>query len=94
MDQFEFLRQLSSDSKNLVIGLVRDKPTTDKKVSEELKGRSNVHILKGDLNSYDDMKVLVLKQSRYVCLTYPWLTPPARKLPMIPPLLPVVVSTT
>jgi hypothetical protein len=34
--QYEFLRQRSSDPENTVIGLVRDKPATDKKLSEEL----------------------------------------------------------
>ncbi|RDA93283.1 hypothetical protein CP533_2048 [Ophiocordyceps camponoti-saundersi (nom. inval.)] len=49
---FEFLRQISSDSKNTVIGIVRDKATTDKKVSEELDKRSNIHILQADLLDY------------------------------------------
>ncbi|KAI2618207.1 NAD(P)-binding protein [Hypoxylon sp. NC1633] len=53
---FEFLRQISSDPKNTVIGIVRDKPTTDKRVAEELKGRSNIHILKADVTDYDALK--------------------------------------
>ncbi|RDA83519.1 hypothetical protein CP532_4156 [Ophiocordyceps camponoti-leonardi (nom. inval.)] len=51
-DQFEFLRQLSSDPSNTVIGIVRDKATTDKKISEELDRRSNIHVLQADLLDY------------------------------------------
>ncbi|KAI4867612.1 NAD(P)-binding protein [Hypoxylon rubiginosum] len=53
---WEFLRLISSDSNNLVVGIVRDKPTTDKRVSEELKGRTNVHILQADVTNYDILK--------------------------------------
>ncbi|KAK3305990.1 uncharacterized protein B0T15DRAFT_556605 [Chaetomium strumarium] len=49
---FEFLRQISQDAANTVIGLVRDKPGTEKKVSELLSGRSNIHILQADLTDY------------------------------------------
>ncbi|RYO97143.1 hypothetical protein DL765_011312 [Monosporascus sp. GIB2] len=49
---FEFLRQISQDPNNTVIGIVRNKPTTDKKVSEHLSGRSNIHILQADLTDY------------------------------------------
>ena len=56
--QYEFLRQLSSDPENTVIGLVRDKSATDKKISEELKVQlSNVHILEADITDYDALKV-------------------------------------
>lgn len=53
--QFEFLRQLSADPANTVIGLVRDVKTVAAKVKEEID-RSNVHILHGDLDSYQLMK--------------------------------------
>ncbi|RYC64346.1 hypothetical protein CHU98_g1874 [Xylaria longipes] len=53
---FEFLRQISSNKNNTVVGLVRDKTATEKKVSEELPGRSNIHILHGDLNDYESLK--------------------------------------
>ncbi|KAK7750932.1 hypothetical protein SLS62_007064 [Diatrype stigma] len=56
LQQFEFLRQISSDPKNLVVGIVRDKPTTDKRVAEELSGRSNIHILQADITDYDGLK--------------------------------------
>ncbi|KAI1377707.1 hypothetical protein F4677DRAFT_415282 [Hypoxylon crocopeplum] len=53
---FEFLRQISANPSNTVIGIVRDKPTTIKKVSEELQGRSNIHILQADILDYDALK--------------------------------------
>jgi NAD(P)-dependent dehydrogenase (short-subunit alcohol dehydrogenase family) len=53
---WEFLRQLSSDANNTVIGIVRDKPGTDKRVSEELKGRSNISILQADMVDYDALE--------------------------------------
>ncbi|GAP92127.2 putative short chain dehydrogenase [Rosellinia necatrix] len=53
---FEFLRQLSSDERNTIIGLVRDSPATQKKVQEELGGRANIHILHGDLDNYESLQ--------------------------------------
>ncbi|KAK7978114.1 hypothetical protein PG996_004159 [Apiospora saccharicola] len=53
---FEFLRQISSDPNNTVVGIVRDKPRTDKRVAEELPGRSNIHILQADTTVYDQLK--------------------------------------
>ncbi|RYP20558.1 hypothetical protein DL765_002715 [Monosporascus sp. GIB2] len=53
---FEMLRQLSSNSKNTVIGLARDPSSAKEKVSAELSDRSNVHILAGDLTNYDSLK--------------------------------------
>ncbi|MCJ1383334.1 hypothetical protein MMC17_006447 [Xylographa soralifera] len=53
---FEILRQLSSDPSNTVVGLVRDKIATEKKVSEELGKRPNVHILVADIAKYGDLK--------------------------------------
>lgn len=54
--QFEFLRQFSEDSNNLVLGLVRDKAGTEKKVATELGSRPNVHILHADLTKYASLK--------------------------------------
>lgn len=59
--QFEFLRQISNDTNNLVIGIVRDKPTTEKRVAGELGGRSNIHILQADVTDYDALKVSEVK---------------------------------
>ena len=50
------LKQISADAKNLVVGLVRDKPATEKKVVAELGDRPNVHILHADLVSYASIK--------------------------------------
>ncbi|KAI1179720.1 NAD(P)-binding protein [Nemania sp. FL0916] len=52
---YEFLRQLSENPKNTVVGLVRDKASTDKKVLAELN-RPNIHIVQGDLTDYDSLK--------------------------------------
>ncbi|KAI0875483.1 hypothetical protein GGS24DRAFT_455417 [Hypoxylon argillaceum] len=41
---FEILRQVSADP-STVVGIVRNKPSTAKKVAEELVGCSNIHIL-------------------------------------------------
>ncbi|KAI1747574.1 hypothetical protein F4782DRAFT_535234 [Xylaria castorea] len=53
---FEFLRQISSETSNTVIGLVRDKSATEKRVKEELSGRTNIHILHGDLKDYESLQ--------------------------------------
>ncbi|RMJ23471.1 Short chain dehydrogenase [Aspergillus sp. HF37] len=53
---FEFLRQISEDQKNLVVGLVRDKAATEKKAAAELGDRPNVHILHADLTKYASLK--------------------------------------
>jgi len=55
--QFAFLRYISADPANTVVGLVRDKVTTEKKVSEELGTRPNVHIIQADITDYDSLKV-------------------------------------
>lgn len=54
--QFEFLRQLSANPANTVVGLVRDPKSVEPKVESEL-GRSNIHIVKGDLDDYESLKV-------------------------------------
>ncbi|UKZ78450.1 hypothetical protein TrVFT333_006190 [Trichoderma virens FT-333] len=53
---FEFVRQLSSDPNNTVIGLVRDKVTTEQAMAQELAGRSNIHILQADITDYEAVK--------------------------------------
>ncbi|KAI0102373.1 NAD(P)-binding protein [Nemania sp. FL0031] len=57
---FEFIRQLSENPANIVVGLVRDKVGTDKKLVDEklvdgAKG-SNIHIVQADLVDYDSLK--------------------------------------
>ncbi|KAL7787154.1 hypothetical protein V8C37DRAFT_405014 [Trichoderma ceciliae] len=58
---FEFMRQLSSDSNNIVVGLVRDKASTEKAVAEELAGRSNIHVVQSDIADYEALKNAVAK---------------------------------
>ncbi|KAK4233438.1 hypothetical protein C8A03DRAFT_19494 [Achaetomium macrosporum] len=55
---YEFLRQYSSDRNNTVVGIVRNKPATDKKLAEDpdLKGRTNIHILQADVTNYNALK--------------------------------------
>ncbi|KAI1387865.1 uncharacterized protein F4822DRAFT_294412 [Hypoxylon trugodes] len=60
---FEFLRQLSKDPSNTVIGLVRDPASAKEKVSAELPDRSNIHILAGDLTNYDSLKTAAAETS-------------------------------
>jgi NAD(P)-dependent dehydrogenase (short-subunit alcohol dehydrogenase family) len=54
--QFELVKQISEDPKNLVVGLVRDQAATKKKITAELHDRSNVRILHADLTSYASLK--------------------------------------
>jgi NAD(P)-dependent dehydrogenase (short-subunit alcohol dehydrogenase family) len=49
--QYELVKQISANPNNLVVGLVRDKAATERKLKAELGARSNVHILHGDLAS-------------------------------------------
>ncbi|KAL2760350.1 hypothetical protein ACRALDRAFT_1067078 [Sodiomyces alcalophilus JCM 7366] len=55
---YAFLGLLSRDANNTIVGLVRNKPTTDKKISEDpdLKDRTNIHILEADVTDYDALK--------------------------------------
>lgn len=57
VQQWEFLNQISSNPDNTVVGIVRNKPGTDKRITQELSGRSNIAILEADLTSYDAVKV-------------------------------------
>ncbi|KAJ4380187.1 hypothetical protein N0V86_004496 [Didymella sp. IMI 355093] len=63
---FEFVRQTSEDPNNIVIGLVRDKIATEKKVETEFGGRGNVHILNGDLASYASLKQAAAETAKIV----------------------------
>jgi hypothetical protein len=54
--QLEFLRQLSGNPANTVIGIVRDPKTAEPKITSEI-GRANIHIIQGDLDDYDSLKV-------------------------------------
>ena len=50
------MSQLSKPTDNVVIGLVRDKAATEARVAFELN-RKNLHIIQGDIESYEDLKV-------------------------------------
>jgi len=41
---------------NTVIGIVRNKIETDKKIASEISGRSNITILEADMTNYDTLK--------------------------------------
>lgn len=56
-NQWEFLRQISTDSNNIVIGLVRNKSATEKKVKTELPEHTNIHIVEADITDYAALKV-------------------------------------
>lgn len=53
---FEFLRQLSSDTNNTVIGLVRKKTTTEASIAKEFPGRKNIHIIQADVIDSEALK--------------------------------------
>ncbi|KAK1529090.1 short-chain dehydrogenase [Colletotrichum costaricense] len=55
---FEFLRQLSADANNIVIGVVRNAEATKQKVDAELQ-RKNIHVLQADLDDFDAIKTAV-----------------------------------
>jgi NAD(P)-dependent dehydrogenase (short-subunit alcohol dehydrogenase family) len=55
--QWEFLRQLSEDQDNIVVGIVRNKASTDKRVAEELRERSNITIVEADLTNFNSIRV-------------------------------------
>lgn len=57
LQQWEFLNQISSNSDNTVVGIVRNKPQTGKRIEEELNGRSNITILEADLTNPESIKV-------------------------------------
>lgn len=50
------MRQLSKVPNKIAISLVRNKIATERRVSEALTGRFNIHNLHADMTSYDDLK--------------------------------------
>ncbi|KAK9320300.1 NAD(P)-binding protein [Lipomyces orientalis] len=52
---FEFLRQLSANPDNVIIGLVRNKASTEAKVAKEVPGK-NIHILQADITDNEALK--------------------------------------
>jgi hypothetical protein len=55
--QWELLRKLSSNPNNTVIGIVRNKPPTDKRGAEELSPRHNITISNADVTKYNELTV-------------------------------------
>ncbi|KAK6215762.1 short-chain dehydrogenase [Colletotrichum tabaci] len=51
-----FLRKISDDPNNTIIGTVRDKASVEKKIADELGSRSNIHIVEVEMASYDSIK--------------------------------------
>jgi NAD(P)-dependent dehydrogenase (short-subunit alcohol dehydrogenase family) len=60
---WEFLRQLSANLDNAIIGIVRDKATTDTRITQELADRSNITILQADISDYSALKATVAATS-------------------------------
>ncbi|KAJ5952400.1 uncharacterized protein N7479_010813 [Penicillium vulpinum] len=58
---WEFLRQLSGDPKNTIIGIVRNKSPTQEKVTEELPERTNIHILQADITDYTALEAAAVE---------------------------------
>lgn len=50
------MKQISDDPANIVIGIVRNKPPTDKRVAKELDSRPNITILEADMANYAQLK--------------------------------------
>ncbi|KAI1360735.1 hypothetical protein F5Y08DRAFT_39932 [Xylaria arbuscula] len=53
---WEFMKQISDNPANIVIGIVRNKPPTDKRVAEELDSRPNITILEADIANHAQLK--------------------------------------
>ncbi|GME23728.1 Short-chain dehydrogenase [Neofusicoccum parvum] len=51
-----FLRRLSEDTNNTVIGSVRNKSAAEKKTTDELGSRPNVHLVEMEMANYDSIK--------------------------------------
>ncbi|KAL4957480.1 hypothetical protein BDW69DRAFT_22726 [Aspergillus filifer] len=61
---WEFVRNLSSNPSNTIIGLVRNKPATDKRAAEEFSDRKNVHFVQGDLTDVASLKAAAAETSK------------------------------
>jgi len=58
---YEFIRQLSSNSANTVIGLVRNKAATEDRIAKD--GIKNITILEADITNFDAQKAAAAKVS-------------------------------
>ncbi|KAL4946311.1 hypothetical protein BDV06DRAFT_208787 [Aspergillus oleicola] len=61
---WEFVRNLSSNPSNTVIGLVRNKLATDKRAAEELSDRRNIHFVQGDITDVPSLKAAAAETSK------------------------------
>jgi len=52
---FEFIRQLSANPDNKVVGIVRNTANMQEKLAKELPGKENVFVVKGDLADYKSL---------------------------------------
>ncbi|KAL4744041.1 hypothetical protein BDV11DRAFT_210735 [Aspergillus similis] len=59
-----FLSNLSSNPDNTVIALVRNKAGTEKRIAEELSGRTNIHVVHADLNVYSTLEAAAAETSK------------------------------
>ncbi|KAI1017333.1 hypothetical protein LB503_013395 [Fusarium chuoi] len=62
LSQFGFIQVLSSSPDNTVIGLVRNKAATNKKLAKELSSPDKVYIVDADITNYHALKVQALSQ--------------------------------
>ncbi|KAK1979557.1 short-chain dehydrogenase [Colletotrichum cereale] len=53
---WEFLRQISDDASNIVVGTVRNRTVVEKKISDELGSRPNVHVVELEMTSYESIE--------------------------------------
>ncbi|OHW95680.1 short-chain dehydrogenase [Colletotrichum incanum] len=53
---WSFLRKISDDPNNTIIGTVRDKKSAEKKIADKLGNRPNLHIVELELGSFDSIK--------------------------------------
>jgi NAD(P)-dependent dehydrogenase (short-subunit alcohol dehydrogenase family) len=56
---FGYVRNLSNDPANTVVGIVRDKAAAVRKASEELGNRPNVHFVEAQISNYNSLKSIV-----------------------------------
>ncbi|UPK92050.1 hypothetical protein LCI18_002985 [Fusarium solani-melongenae] len=61
---FAFLKELSADRENLVVGLVRNKLSTQRKIAEELGSPDNIRIVEADITNYEVLKESVQEISK------------------------------
>ncbi|RSL61037.1 hypothetical protein CEP54_006461 [Fusarium duplospermum] len=78
---FAFLKELSADRENLVVGLARNKPSTERKIVEELGSAANVLIVEADITNYDALKKSVQEVSKITSGTLDYIIANAALIP-------------